>query len=106
MQVRLSGELPQRSEPVSVNIAPPPPADVRMTVERGAFVTNVDARTEPSIDATTHFADGAFVNTVDARTTVEPATVEVNVPEPPLSRKRIETDENGRITAVVEERDV
>lgn len=105
VQVRLSGELPQRSEPVNVNIAPPPPADVRMTVERGAFVTNVDARTEPSIDATTHFADGAFVNTVDARTTVEPTTVEVTVPPAPPTRKRIETDEDGRITAVVEERD-
>lgn len=95
---------PQRSEPVNVTVTSPP-VDARVTFERGAITSNVDARTEPSIDATTHFADGAFVNTVDARTTVEPTTVEVTVPPAPPTRKRIETDEDGRITAVVEERD-
>jgi hypothetical protein len=95
---------PQRSEPVNVTVTSPP-VDARVTFERGAITSNVDARTEPTIDATTHFADGAFVNTVDARTTVEPTSVEVSVPPAPPSRKRIETDEDGRITAVVEERD-
>jgi HK97 family phage portal protein len=96
---------PQRSDPVAVNVTSAP---VEVTFQRGAFENTVDARTtvEPSIDATTHFADGAFVNQVDARTTVEPTSVEVTVPPAPPTRKRIETDEDGRITAVVEERDV
>lgn len=99
----MSQPAPQRSEPVNVTVTSPP-VDARVTFERGAITSNVDARTEPSIDATTHFADGAFVNQVDARTTVEPTSVEVSVPPAPPTRKRIETDESGRITAVVEER--
>jgi HK97 family phage portal protein len=110
--------------PMVAKAADPIVVEARTTVEPGAVVVNVDAATtvepthvdarstvdarttvEPAIDATSHFADGAFVNNVDARTTVEPASVELTIPPPPASRKRIETDDNGRITAVVEERD-
>ncbi len=97
-----------RSEPdVHVHVSTPP-VDARVTFERGAISVpvEVDARTEPHVDATSHFTDGAFVNNIDARTTVEPPEVAVTIPPAPLVRKRIETDpESGRITAVVEERD-
>jgi len=65
----------------------------------------VDARTQwhegaLSIDATTALLEDSIK--VDARTTVnqsEPAVV-----EPTTIRKRVETDEAGRITAIIEER--
>jgi hypothetical protein len=81
---------------------------------------NVDARQKPPVVHSHTTVEPAAVeirNTyeIDAKTTVEPAEVtvdarstphvEVTVPPAPLTRKRIETDEDGRITAVVEERD-
>lgn len=85
---------PARAElaPIHVHV---PPAPAPAAIEPP--VVNIENRYE--IDATTHIADGALVANVDARS-------EVNVPPAPapaLVRKRIETDEAGRITSVTEE---
>lgn len=103
-----------------------------VATQAAAPVVNVDARTEVGpttvragdvtvperevrvdnhVDATTAVLEGAVqVSTpVDARTevTVPERSVEVTVPPAPAPgpvRKRIETDDAGRITAVIEER--
>lgn len=68
------------------------PHETQVVLTRGAVsVTN-------EIDATTALVEGSIVANVDART-------DVTVPPPPGPvRKRIETDDAGRITAVIEER--
>jgi hypothetical protein len=122
-------EFPE--EPAPVVMAPEPDdddAEPRMvlnidattTIHEGAIRADVDARSEHHIDATTEVREGAVQITenidattallegsvqVDARTTTPPAEVTVNMPEPRAVKRRVETDDLGRITAVIEERD-
>ena len=93
--------------------APAPRFDAHMHIDSGA----IDARTEVvvpervvrvqnNVDATTAVLEGAVRVEAPVEVTVPERDVAVTVaaPEPGPVRKRIETDESGRITAVIEER--
>lgn len=92
---------PARAEPLVVNMTVP---------EREVHITTpeVNVLHSPTIDARTTVDPGAFVANVDARSEFSVPEREVTVrfdqPEPVLTRKRIETDDKGRIVGVIEER--
>jgi len=106
----------QLQSPGAVPAQPPAPRfDAHMHIEDGAFrpVVEVQPAAAPvvrnyydiDVDGTTALTEGAVV--VNAPVTVPERSVEVTVPpapEPGPVRKRIETDDAGRITAVIEER--
>ena len=106
----------QLQSPGAVPAQPPAPRfDAHMHIEDGAFrpVVEVQPAAAPvvrnyydiDVDGTTALTEGAVV--VNAPVTVPERSVEVTVPPAPAPgpvRKRIETDDAGRITAVIEER--
>jgi HK97 family phage portal protein len=105
VQLYPNGEAP----PVLEAVASEPPVinvDARTSVAEGAFQMTmpVDARTETH----TTIADGAVRASIDGTTHVEvdpgavQVTNEITQAQPAAVRKQVETDEAGRITAIVE----
>ena len=101
---------PGPAEPAAVAAPVADPADASRAA---ADPVVVHVHNEPHIDArtTTTIDPGAFVANVDARSEVVVPEREVTVTveaaqasEPVLTRKRIETDDKGRIVGVIEER--
>jgi HK97 family phage portal protein len=100
---------PPEPEPMPAPEPADPADDPAEDVAEPPAERAIEVHVHPTIDATTHIAAGAIVANVDARSTVEPPDVTVNVEaapaaEPVLTRKRIETDDKGRIVGVIEER--
>jgi len=87
--------------------APAPRHETVVNFGERSFVAEVDARTTNNVDARTDIADGAIRADIDATTAVLEGAMQVTntieAPTPIATRKRVETDDRGRITAITEE---
>lgn len=112
---RQADPVQAKSEPVQLTVNGAP-VDVDARSYPSTTVPEREVRIENNVDATTALLEGSVqvTNEVDARSTTtvperevrvqvdSPVTVEA--PEQRATRKTVETDDRGRITAIVEER--